>query len=169
MFDQLDLPLDLSQYLISISPILGISGDVNDYQLHVITQYFALSNNMILINIEKEHIPEELTLNLLRKGEDEILIAAFNQSTIEKKYLQQGKKIKTPHYLHSILSFETKVFKKLEKINKQSLAIYEVLYVNGVAGLDPTFNDRVTLAKTLEVMALSAVDKYVIEKKISNK
>ncbi|MHA1552250.1 MAG: hypothetical protein ACTSUP_04515 [Candidatus Heimdallarchaeaceae archaeon] len=38
----------------------------------------------------------------------------------------------------------------------------------GVAGLDPTFNDKVTLAKTIEIMSLSAVDNYIIERKIEN-
>jgi len=57
---------------------------------------------------------------------------------------------------------------KLDYQGNETLAIYKVVAALGVAGLDPTFNDKVTLAKTIEIMSLSAVDNYIIERKIEN-
>ena len=54
----------------------------------------------------------------------------------------------------------------MEVENEEYFAILEVVQASGVAGLDPDFNDNITLAKTLEVMSLTAVDTYVIEKKL---
>jgi len=169
MFDQLELPADLCYFMASISPLLGISGEIEDYDLHVLTRYFPVDHNHLIIAFPKNGIPEELSLNLLRKGEDRLLIAAYNEEQLDRKTLKTGKKIASPTYIHSVVSFEAKLLKILNYDGNDTLAIYEVLRALGVAGIDPGFNDKVTIAKTIEIMSLTAVDKLVIEKKVQNK
>jgi hypothetical protein len=166
MFDQVKLPRELCSYLVSISPLLGIGGDVDKQDLYVLTKYFPLNECSIVLTLPKNGIPKEFSLNLLRKGEDRILISAYNKEQLESKLLKRGDVISAPIYNHSVISFEAKLKKQLEYDGDETLAVYEIVHATGVAGLDPDFNDVVTIAKTLEVMSLTAVDTLVIERKI---
>ena len=166
MFDQVKLPKDLCNFLVSISPLLGIGGKVDNQELYVLTKYFPLNECRVLITLPKNGIPKELSLNILRKGEDRILISAYNKEKLESKLVSPGNEISAPIYNHSVISFEAKLFKQLEYTGDETLAIYEIVHATGVAGLDPNFNDSVTIAKTLEVMTLTSVDTLVIERKI---
>ena len=166
MFDNLDLPPELSGYLVSITPVLGISGTIDNYNLYAIPKYIPLPNNKILISTEFDEIPMDMTLNVLRKGEDDVLISAYSKSILSEKALAVSKKINSPFYTRSIVVFELKFEKDLQYETKEKLAIYSVVHAHGVAGLDPSFNDEVTMTKTFEVMSLTAVDTYVIERKL---
>ena len=166
MFDQLQLPAELSSLMVSITPLLGISGNIDEHKLYVLTKYFPLSNNRLVISFSVKEIPSEITLNILRKGEDSKIPAALSNQSLEEKNLKESTKITSPFYIHSIVSFEAKLLQVLDVGNEEHLAIFEVVQASGVAGLDPDFNDNITLAKTLEVMSLSAVDTYVIERKL---
>ncbi len=166
MFDNLDLPPELSDYLVSITPILGISGSIENYNLHVISKYIPLLDSKILISIESEEIPEEMTLNILRKGEDDVLISAYNKLNLHEKIVTASKEIEAPFYTRAVIIFELKLNKELQYETKEKLAVFNVVRVHGVAGLDPTFNDEVTIAKTFEVMSLTAVDNLVIKRKL---
>lgn len=167
MFDRLELSTSLSKYLVSISPILGISGDLDHKEYFMITKYFSLKDDRILIEICKDSAPEELSLNLLRKGEDSILMAAKSEVPINEKYFQTGKIISAPIYLNSVISFECKLDKQLVVDSGCSVAIYKIVQASGVAGLEPDFNDDVTIAKTIEVMTLAAVDAHIVIRKIA--
>ncbi|NPD88970.1 MAG: hypothetical protein HGN29_09600 [Asgard group archaeon] len=169
MFDLVKLPQDLCNFLVSISPLLGIGGSIENQDLYVLTKYFPLSECRVLIALTKNGVPKELSLNLLRKGEDRILISAYNKDQLGSKLLKNGNKISAPIYNHSVVSFEAKLIKHLDYNGDENLAIYEIVHAVGIAGLDPDFNDSVTIAKTLEVMSLTAVDTLVIEKKIQQK
>jgi len=166
MFDNLDLPPELSEYLVSITPILGLSGTMDNYDLYVISKYFPLPNNKILILAEFDEIPKELTLNVLRKGEDAVLISAYNKSSLPEKAIAGSNKINSPFYTRSIVVFELRLEKELQYEATEKLAVYSVVHAHGVAGLDPSFNDEVTIAKTFEVMSLTAVDNLVIKRKL---
>lgn len=167
MFDRLELSTSLAKYLLSISPVLGICGEGENSSYYMITKYFSLGEDKIIVEIGSESAPEELSLNLLRKGEDPMLIAIQKKFPIEEKYFQKGKAISTSIYVNSVISFECKLVKELN-IYKKILGVYRVVQVNGVAGLDPDFNDDVTIAKTIEVMTLAAVDTFIINRKIGN-
>ncbi|MHA1202962.1 MAG: hypothetical protein ACTSQ4_10640 [Candidatus Heimdallarchaeaceae archaeon] len=167
MFDRLELSTSLSKYLVSISPILGISGDIENKEFFMITKYFSLKDDKILIEICKNSAPEEFSLNLLRKGEDSILMAAQSGIPINEKYFQNGTIISAPIYLNSVISFECKLDNQLLVDNGCSIAIYKIVQASGVAGLDPDFNDDVTIAKTIEIMTLAAVDTHIVNKKIA--
>ncbi len=164
MFDRLELSPELSRYLVSISPMLGISGNLEAHNLHVITNYFALKEAKLIVDICSVSAPNEISFNLLRRGEDSILIAAYSKEQLDKNNLQKGVKINAPIYVNSVISFEAILERTIDFNEGSSLAIYKIVHVSGVAGLDPDFNDDVTIAKTIEVMTLSAVDTYVIEK-----
>jgi hypothetical protein len=166
MFDQVKLPPDLCNYLVSISPLLAIGGNIEEQDLFVLTKYFPLNECRILLALPKNGIPDEISLNLLRKGEDRILISAYNQGQLESKLVKTGNSISAPIYIHSVISFEAKLIGEIEIDSDENIAIYEIIDASGVAGLDPDFNDGVTIAKTLEVMSLTAVDTLVIERKI---
>ena len=168
MFDNLELPSSMVEYLISITPILGISGTLDDYTMYVFNKYFALSDNKILIHFTESDVPEAISLNVLRKGDDNTIISGYKNEKLDEKRLETAKVLNNPYYVHSVITFEAKLEKKLDHQGKESIAIYKVVAAMGVAGLDPTFNDKVTLAKTIEVMSLSAVDNYIIERKIEN-
>ena len=168
MFDQVELPQNLSNFFVSISPLLGLSGEVDNQELYVLTKYFPLSDCSILLTLPKNGVPEELSLNLLRKGEDRILSSAYNKDQLESKLIKPGNKISSPIYIHSVISLEAKLQKQLDFDSNENLAIYKIVHAIGVAGLDPDFNDNVTIAKTLEVMSLTAVDTLVIKRKIQN-
>lgn len=168
MFDQLELPAELSKYLVSVTPILGISGTIDDHELYVITKYFPLGNNKMIISIPDGSIPDNLTLNILRKGEDRMLISVYKKEKLETKILKDSKEIQSPFYVHSVVSFEAKLSEKININNNSRLAIYDIIRAVGVAGLDPSFNDDVTVAKTIEVMALTAVDTLVVKRKVQN-
>ncbi|MHA1552249.1 MAG: hypothetical protein ACTSUP_04510 [Candidatus Heimdallarchaeaceae archaeon] len=60
MFDNLELPSSMVDYLISITPILGISGTLESYTMYVFSKYFALSDNKILLHFSDSDIPEIL-------------------------------------------------------------------------------------------------------------
>lgn len=166
MFEQLQLPAELSQLLVSISPILGISGKVDDHKLYVLTKYFTLNNNKVVISFTEKDIPKEITLNILRRGEDSKILAALSNQSLEEEKLKKSSNFEAPFYIHSVISFEAKLERVVEVDSKEFLAIFKVVQASGVAGLDPDFNDEITLAKTLEVMSLTAVDTYVIKRKI---
>ena len=166
MFDNLDLPPELSDYLVSITPILGISGVFDNYTLHVISKYIPLPDNRLLILLETNVIPKDMTLNILRKGEDDVLISAYNKSILHEKVIEKSKKIESPFYSRSVVSFELKFEHEFPTETGEKLAVFEVVHAHGVAGLDPSFNDEVTIAKTFEVMALTAVDNLVIKRKL---
>ena len=168
MFDNLELPSSMVDYLISITPILGISGTLDNYTLYVFSKYLALSDNNIILNFASSDVPETISLNILRKGEDSIIISGTKNEKLDQKRLKTARVLKNPYYIHSVITFEAKLEDKLDHQGNETLAIYKVVAAVGVAGLDPTFNDRVTLAKTIEVMSLSAVDNYIIERKIAN-
>ena len=160
MFDQLELPPELSQYLNSISPILGISGEIKSHKMFMLDKYISLPDNRILLFFNSEDIPEEISLNLLRKGEDKILISALTNHPLEEKYLKKGNKVAAPIYVHSVVSFEAIFVQKLLELDKGSLVIFKIIHGSGVAGLDPDFNDHITIIKTVEVMTLSPVDSH---------
>ena len=164
MFDRLELSPSLSKYLIAISPILGITGSVENKKFYVLSKYFSLKDDRIVIDFCSDSPPEQLSLNLLRKGEDPILIAVLSNFPIEYKYFKEGRNLPVPIYLNSVISFECTLEEKLE-VQDSRIAIYKVVQASGVAGLDPDFNDEITIAKTLEVMTLAAVDTYIINKK----
>ena len=166
MFDQVKLPPDLCNYLVSISPLLGLGGSIEKQDLFVLTKYFPLNNSRILLSLPKNGVPEEISLNLLRKGEDRILISAYNKKQLETKLIKPGNTLSVPIYNHSVISLEARLINQLEIEADENLAIYEIVDASGVAGLDPDFNDGVTIAKTFEVMSLTAVDTLVIERKI---
>ena len=168
MFDQLELPAELCRYLVSVTPILGISGAIDDHELHVITKYFHLGNNKLILSFSDDSIPDNLTLNLLRKGEDRMLISAYKKEKLEHKMLKESKEIQSPFYVHAVVSFEANIREKIGTNSNSKLAIYDIVNAVGVAGLDPSFNDNVTIAKTIEVMALTAVDTLVVERKAQN-
>ncbi|MCK4973130.1 MAG: hypothetical protein KAS52_07390 [Candidatus Heimdallarchaeota archaeon] len=168
MFDNLELPSSMVDYLISITPILGISGTLESYTMYVFSKYFALYDNKILLHFAESDIPETISLNILRKGEDNTIISGTKNEKLDPKRLETSKALKNPYYIHSVITFEAKLEKKLDYNGNETLAIYEVVAAFGVAGLDPTFNDKVTLAKTIEIMSLSSVDNYIIERKIEN-
>ena len=168
MFDQLQLPANLSQMMVSITPLLGIHGKIEDHKLYAITKYFPIENNKLVLLFEDQDIPDELTLNVLRKGEDSKIIKAFTKVQLDTKNLKKSATVSSPFYIHSILSFEAKLDKVLEIGENEKLGIFEILQSNGVSGLDPDFNDSITLAKTLEVMSLTAVDTYIIKKKLES-
>ena len=166
MFDQLQLPAELSNLMVSITPILGISGKKEEHKLFVLPKYFSIGNNRLVIAFPEKEIPSEVSLNVLRKGEDSKIITALSGSTLDVQNLEEGRTISSPHYIHSVISFEAKLIQVLEIESGENLAVFEVIQARGVAGLDPDFNDQITLAKTLEVMSLTAVDTYVIKRKI---
>ena len=168
MFDNLELPSSMVDYLISITPILGISGTSESYTMYVFSKYFALSDNKILLHFSDSDIPETISLNILRKGEDNTIISGTKNEKLDQKRLETAEVLKNPYYIHSVITFEVKLEKKLDYQGNEILAIYKVVAAFGIAGLDPTFNDKVTLAKTIEIMSLSAVDNYIIERKIEN-
>ncbi len=168
MFDQLELPAELCRYLVSVTPLLGVSGTINDHELYVITKYFQLGNNKMILSISDEPIPDNLTLNLLRKGEDRMLILAYRKDKLDSKMLKVGKRIQSPSYIHSVISFEAKLMGKINTNDISKLAIYDIVSAAGVAGIDPSFNDSVTIAKTIEVMSLTAVDTLIVERKVQN-
>ena len=168
MFDNLELPSDMVDYLISITPILGMSGTLDNYTMFVFKKYFALSDNKLLIYFTDSDIPESMSLNILRKGEDNTIISGCKNEKLDKKHLETSKVLKNPYYVYSVITFEVEFEEKLDYQGNEILAIYKVVAAFGVAGLDPTFNDKVTLAKTIEIMSLSAVDNYIIERKIEN-
>jgi len=166
MFDSVELPSEICKYLVSITPILGISGSFDNYYLWIFPKYFPISSNQILIPFSSKEPPEELSLNILRKGEDDTMIASFKQSKLDSKVLEEGKKIAAPVYSRSIITFETRLSESSLIIGKQKLAVYDIVYAYGVGGLDPDFNDEITIAKTIEVMAPTPVDTLVVEKKL---
>ncbi|MCG3216949.1 MAG: hypothetical protein KAS63_09520 [Candidatus Heimdallarchaeota archaeon] len=166
MFENLELPPELSKHLVSMTPILGISGNLEVQSFHILTKYFPMKNNRFLLSLDCDEIPEELSLNVLRKGEDRILIAVLTNVRLQEKSLKKGQEIEVPVYIHSVISFELKLVEVLSSSDNEKIIVYEVLYANGVAGLDPSFNDDVTIAKTLEVMSLTAVDTLVNRRKI---
>ena len=168
MFDQLELPAELCKYLVSVTPILGVSGTIEDHELYVITKYFQIRNNKMMLLISDGPIPDNLTLNLLRKGEDRMFISAYNKEKLESNMLKESKEIQSPSYVHSVVSFEAKLNEKVLIKSDSNIAIYEIIHAVGVAGLDPSFNDDVTISKTIEVMALTAVDTLVVERKMQN-
>lgn len=165
MFDRLELSPALSRYLNSISPMLGITGNLENRKYFMITRYFSLKDERILVELSTNSAPKELSLNLLRKGEDPLLMAVLAHFPIEDKNFQLGEAVSVPIYVNSVISFECKLVKQLLSEVDSSIAIYKVVHACGVAGLDPEFNEQVTIAKTVEVMTLSAVDTYVINKK----
>jgi len=168
MFDQLELPAELCKYLVSVTPILGISGTIKDHKLHVLTKFFPLKNTQMILVFSDDNIPDELTLNLLRKGEDMVLISAYKKEQLDSKMLKNSKEIQSPFYVHSVVSFEAKLNEKIVSNANSFLALYDIILGKGVAGLDPSFNDDVTIAKTIEVMSLTAVDTLIVKRKIQN-
>ncbi|MHA1202481.1 MAG: hypothetical protein ACTSQ4_08170 [Candidatus Heimdallarchaeaceae archaeon] len=74
MFDNLELPSSMVDYLVSITPILGISGTLNNYTMYVFSKYFALSDHKILLHFTESDIPKTISLNILRKGDDNTVI-----------------------------------------------------------------------------------------------
>ncbi len=168
MFDNLELPSGMVDYLISITPILGISGTLDNYTMFVFRKYFALSDNKLIVHFENSDIPETMSLNILRKGEDNTILSGHKNERLDQNRLETSNVLKNPYYVHSVITFEVELEEKLDYQGNETLAIYEVVAALGVAGLDPTFNDKVTLAKTIEIMSLSAVDNYIIERKIEN-
>ncbi len=93
MFDSVELPSEICKHLVSITPILGISGSFDNYSLWMLPKYFPISSNQILIPFSSKEPPEELSLNILRKGEDDTMIATYKQSKLDSKVLEEGKKI----------------------------------------------------------------------------
>ncbi len=166
MFDRLELSTSLSKYLVSISPMLGISGNLESKKFYMITKYFSLNKDRVLLEFCTDKVPEEMSLNLLRKGEDGILMAASSDFPIEVKHFQKGKDVSVPIYINSVISFECKLEQQLELESECTLAIYKVVQASGVAGLDPYFNDKVAIAKTIEIMSIAAVDTYIVNKKL---
>jgi len=168
MFDNLNLPVSMVDYLISITPILGLSGTLDNYTMYVFSKYFALSDNKIVLHFAESDIPVTISLNILLKGDDNTIISGYKNEKLDQKRLERAKVLNNPYYIHSVITFEAKLEEKLDYQGNETLAIYKVVAALGVAGLDPTFSDKVTLAKTIEVMSLSAVDNYIIERKIAN-
>lgn len=166
MFDSVELPSEICKHLVSITPILGISGSFDDYYLWIISKYFPISSNQILIPFSSKEPPKELSLNILRKGEDDTMIAVLKQSKLNPKVLEEGKKIVAPIYNRAIITLETKLSESSLITKNQKLAIYDIVYAYGVAGLDPDFNDEITIAKTIEVMSPTSVDTLVVKKKL---
>lgn len=166
MFDSVELPSEICKHLVSITPILGISGSFDDYYLWIISKYFPISSNQILIPFPSKEPPEELSLNILRKGEDDTMIASFKQSKLDSKVLEEGKKIVSPVYNRAIITFETRLSESSLITGKQKLAVYDIVCAYGVGGLDPDFNDEITIAKTIEVMSPTPVDTLVVKKKL---
>ncbi len=166
MFDSVELPSEICKHLVSITPILGISGSFDNYSLWMLPKYFPISSNQILIPFSSKEPPEELSLNILRKGEDDTMIATYKQSKLDSKVLEEGKKIAAPVYSRSIITFETRLSESSLIAGKQKLAVYDIVCTYGVGGLDPDFNDEITIAKTIEVMAPTPVDTLVVEKKL---
>lgn len=166
MFEQLQLPAELSKLMVSFTPLLGISGNIENHKLYVLTNYFPINNNRLVISFSKREIPKEITLNVLRKGEDSKILAALANQSLEVENLKKSSNFETPLYIHSVISFGAKLVQVLNVDEEEFLAIFEVVQASGVTGLDPDFNDEITLAKTLEVMSLTAVDTYVIKRKL---
>lgn len=166
MFEQLQLPAELSKLMVSFTPLLGISGNIENHKLYVLTNYFPINNNRLVISFSEREIPKEITLNVLRKGEDSKILAALANQSLKVENLKKSSNFEAPLYIHSVISFEAKLVQVLDIGKEEFLAIFEVVQANGVAGLDPDFNDEITLAKTLEVMSLTAVDTYVIKRKL---
>jgi len=166
MFEQLQLPAELSKLMVSFTPLLGISGNIENHKLYVLTKYFPINNNRLVISFSEREIPKEITLNVLRKGEDSKILAALANQSLDVENLKKCSNFETPLYIHSVISFEAKLVQVLKVDEEEFLAIFEVVQASGVAGLDPDFNDEITLAKTLEVMSLTAVDTYVIKRKL---
>lgn len=168
MFDRLELSPSLAKYLISISPILGVSGTIGNSEYYMITKYMPLRDNMLLLELKSKKAPEELSLNLLRKGEDGLLISVKLNSSVSDNLFIKGTVLSVPIYKNSVLSLECKLVNQLDIDTPLCLAVYEVVQASGVAGLDPDFNDEVTIAKSIEVMTLAAVDTYIINRKIES-
>jgi len=166
MFEQLQLPAELSKLMVSFTPLLGISGNIENHKLYVLTKYFPINNNRLVISFSEREIPKEITLNVLRKGEDSKILAALANQSLKVENLKKSSNFEAPLYIHSVISFEAKLVQVLDVDEEEFLAIFEVVQASGVAGLDPDFNDEITLAKTLEVMSLTAVDTYVIKRKL---
>ncbi|MHA1668269.1 MAG: hypothetical protein ACTSUR_06380 [Candidatus Heimdallarchaeaceae archaeon] len=166
MFEQIELPPELCSYLCSFTPLLGISGTIESQNFFVVSKYFPVNGRKLVILFTNTISPKELSLNVLRKGDDSALITAFHNSSLEQKLLAKGRKIQSPSYSYSVVSFELLLNEEKSIDDSNSLAIYDVVYANGVTGLDPSFNDSITIAKTLEVMSLTAVDKYIIGRKL---
>ncbi|MHA1685612.1 MAG: hypothetical protein ACTSYD_04295 [Candidatus Heimdallarchaeaceae archaeon] len=167
MFDSIELPVELVSLFNSPTPLLGIVGTIERHRLIVITNYFHIGKQDLLLEIPNLSPPNVFTINVLRKGEDHILMKAHANEQIEEQKLKIVEPHSVPFYLHSVLSFVLKYKETLKTTENSSLCIYESLIAWGVAGLDPTFNDDVTLAKSLEVMAMTYVDKLVVDRKIN--
>ena len=75
MFKRLDLPQKMNEFLVSITPLLAIGKDEKT-TYSVITNYLSISKNKLAI-IHTDILGEELSLNILRKKEDPILISAY--------------------------------------------------------------------------------------------
>ncbi len=159
MFDRLELSTELSKYCVSITPIFALTGTISDPQGLIIHKYLTLSDNNIILTIDRKEIPEELTLNILRKGFDNLIIQTFEEN-FAYPHLIESKSISAPGYEQSILTFEAKKERIIEKIGEESIVLYKLVRAEGVAGLDPDFNDASTLSKTMEVMAISPVDYF---------
>lgn len=165
MFDSINLPAELVKLLNSITPLVGIIGNINEHKLVLIDHYFPAGKNSLLMELSLDAPVEILSVNVLRKGEDEILVKAFKGEKIDPSKLKEGQE-RAVFYTNSVISFILKHKETLKQNANSCICIYDVMNAWGVAGLDPTFNDDVTLAKSLEVMAMAAVDKYVVKRKL---
>lgn len=174
MFNRIDLSPKIVELLNAVTPALILYGTLSECKAEITTKYFSLqkeeffstSQPEILLHLPKMNYPDELTLNILRKGDDAIIEKAYKEGSIEVEKITPSSKIGSPTYKNSILRLELRKEKEYVIINKHKIAIYEVLQGSGVTGLDTAFNDDITLAKTIEVMSPTQVDNLVAKKRI---
>ncbi|MHA1401434.1 MAG: hypothetical protein ACTSQE_13880 [Candidatus Heimdallarchaeaceae archaeon] len=166
MFKRMDLPKRMNEFLVSITPLLGISGDKESATYFVVNNYISLSETKLALQLDSEEYPPEISLNILRKNEDPILINAYQNKQIKRELLIPSKEIACLTYGYSILTLETKFREELESSENLSFGIYEIVHVTGDFALDPDFNDDISIAKSIETMAMTAVDSRVVYKKV---
>ncbi len=174
MFDRINLSPKIVGLLNAVTPALILSGTLSEFKAEISTKFFSLQKEQffstsqpeILLHLPKMDYPEELTLNILRKGDDTIIEKVYREGTCDREKITASSKIGSPTYQNSILTLELRKEEEYMIINKHKIAIYEVLHGSGVTGLDTAFNDDITLAKTIEVMSPTQVDNLVVKKRI---
>jgi len=132
MFDNLELPSNMVEYLTSITPILGIDGTITDHELFIFNNYLPLFGDKLLIQFPDDNIPVSLSLNILRKGDDNKVISGHKKEQLDEKFLQTTAELKVPYYIHSVISFEAKHEQTLDYQSKEKFVIYRIVSASSV-------------------------------------
>jgi len=167
MFDNVELPIEIAKYIVSITPVLAIFKEDKKLKYKLIEHIFWVEEGHFLVKWPGTLSPKSVIFNILKKGEDKILINAILNQEINKELLADSTYIAAPRYRNCVLNFECNKASDLEICENYSITKYKVLSAYGVMGLEPNFNDSITISKTIEVMSLTPVDAQIIKKKIN--